>query len=468
MELINDFNKIFVPELIIVFFIIINIIFSFFIKKQEYKIAKITTVTALIAALLSYYTMPVSNIFPVTSKIIILLSALLLLFASHNLLTEKRDKSFLIFSVFLCAIICALGLVTFNNLLYSFLAFLFFGIFSYLLISYRNNDKSKQAANLYRYCLMIASLLFLCGIVIFYLYIGNTDIMYINSISTAYTDSFYYLISSVFIVLAFIIMLGIMPFLNIFENICSLSSSGISTYLTIIPVIAYISFLSKFFVFVCSDNLLCRITIVLIMTFVVICSTFRLIKEENIKKIYAISSVINSALLMIIITGCSVYSISAVIIGLLTYIITMSGLWIVYIMLKTRCQSEEIKDYKGLFYTRPYFTSAYILCIISAIGLPPAAGFIARIYELSALFKTDMNLLYFIVLLICLLSLIAFCYVYLRLIKIMFEKNNNMVSVNKMFLIPKITLYLCTLVILLLFVYPDKLIKISQFIAYYI
>ena len=151
MELINDFNKIFVPELIFVFFIIINIIFSFFIKKQEYKIAKITTVTALIAALLSYYTMPVSNIFPVTSKIIILLSALLLLFASHNLLTEKRDKSFLIFSVFLCAIICALGLVTFNNLLYSFLAFLFFGIFSYLLISYRNNDKSKQAANLYRY-----------------------------------------------------------------------------------------------------------------------------------------------------------------------------------------------------------------------------------------------------------------------------------------------------------------------------
>jgi NADH-quinone oxidoreductase subunit N len=337
-----------------------------------------------------------------------------------------------------------------------------------MLISFRNNEGNKQAANLYGYCLAIASLLFLCGIIIFYLYIGNTDIMYINGISSAFSGSLYYLIALMLIILAFIIMLGIVPFLNIYEKICDLASFGTSAYLTIIPVCAYIAFLSKFFVFLCSDNQLCRLVILLTMTFAILCNIIRLIKEENIKNIYSVIAVINSALLIIIVTGCSVYSISAVILGLFAYIFAMSGLWCVSVMLKTRYRSDKITDYKGLFYARPYFSLAYILCIASVIGLPPSVGFIARIYEFTAFFKTDMQLLYFAILLICLFSLVAFCYVFLRLIKYMFQKNNNIVSINKMFIIPKITLYLCAFVLLLLFIYPDKLIKISQFIAYYI
>ena len=277
----------------------------------------------------------------------------------------------------------ALGLVTFNNLIFSFVSFLIFGIFSYLLVAYRNNEKSKIAANLYGYCLTVSSLLFLIGIVILYLCAGNTDIMYINSVLSIFTDNIYYLLSSLFIILAFIIMLGIIPLFNITEKICDLSTSGISAYLTIIPVVAYIGFLSRYFVFLSSDNPLCRIIIALVMVLTIFCSVFRLVKETNIKKIYSNCSIINSALLIIAITGCSVYSLSAVLLGIFAYVFTMAGLWSVSVMLRTRYQSDDITDYRGLFYTRPYFTLAYLFCITSIMGLPPSGCFIARIYEFS-------------------------------------------------------------------------------------
>lgn len=468
MELISQIKNLFIPEIMIMFFILINIIFLFIVKKHEYKIAKTVTVIALISPLLAYYTIPVSNIFSVASKIIILISALLILFASHNLLTEKRKKAFRFFTIFLCAILSALGLVTFNNLIYSFVSFVLFGIFSYLLIVFRNNERSKQAANLYRYTLIISSLLFLLGILFLYLCVGSTNIININSVLSVYSDNIYYLLSSLLIIFAFIIILGIIPLSNVAERICDLSASKISAYLTIIPVVAYVGFLSKYFVFVSSDNPLCSVIVASAMAITIFCCSFRLVKEENIKKIYSNCAIVSSALLIIAVTVCSVYSLSSVLFGLFAYIFTMAGLWSVSVILRTRYQSDNIIDYRGLFYNRPYFTLAYLFCIVSAMGLPPTGCFIARIYEFSALFKTDINAFYFIILLICLFSLTVFCFCFLRLVKTLFEKNDKPVSISRMFIIPKITLYLCSFVTLLLFVFPDRVIKIAQFIAYYI
>ena len=55
MEIVKDIQNPYLPELILFIFIILNIIFSLFIKKNTYKISKITTISAIALSGLSIF-----------------------------------------------------------------------------------------------------------------------------------------------------------------------------------------------------------------------------------------------------------------------------------------------------------------------------------------------------------------------------------------------------------------------------
>ena len=55
MEIIKDIQNAFLPELIIVIFIVLNIILSLFIRKNAYKTAKIITSTGLVFACIAMF-----------------------------------------------------------------------------------------------------------------------------------------------------------------------------------------------------------------------------------------------------------------------------------------------------------------------------------------------------------------------------------------------------------------------------
>lgn len=145
----------------------------------------------------------------------------------------------------------------------------------------------------------------------------------------------------------------------------------------------------------------------------------------------------------------------------------MAGLWSSAIIFRTRYKSDDITSYSGLFYNRPYFTFAAVICILSLIGFPPTGGFISRLYEYIALSKIDF--IYFVVLTIILILMTLFIFIFSKYLAILFQKNGNSdFNISRMFIIPKLTLYISALIIILSFVYADNLIKLSQLIAYYI
>ena len=53
MIIINDIKNAFLPELIIVIFILLNIILSFFINKNTYKKARIINIIGILSAIIS-------------------------------------------------------------------------------------------------------------------------------------------------------------------------------------------------------------------------------------------------------------------------------------------------------------------------------------------------------------------------------------------------------------------------------
>src|SRR5690606_1364594 len=70
-----------------------------------------------------------------------------------------------------------------------------------------------------------------------------------------------------------------------------------------------------------------------------------------------------------------------------TYVATNLGAFIAVIAASQRLGSDEISDYAGLIRRSPVVAVILMLCLLSLTGIPPTAGFIAKIYIFNGAFQ---------------------------------------------------------------------------------
>ena len=102
----------YLPEFVILVFIVINLVFSLFSGTSVYRISKWTTLLGIILAIGStvylqiepevyaFNNMFLTNIYTVFFKILILISGFFLVLLSRNMIREKRDRASEYFCVF--------------------------------------------------------------------------------------------------------------------------------------------------------------------------------------------------------------------------------------------------------------------------------------------------------------------------------------------------------------------------------
>jgi NAD(P)H-quinone oxidoreductase subunit 2 len=89
-----------------------------------------------------------------------------------------------------------------------------------------------------------------------------------------------------------------------------------------------------------------------------------------------------------------------------------------------RTGSDQIRDYTGLFLRDPWLTCGLSICLLSLGGIPPLAGFFAKLYLFWAAWQSG---LYFTVSIAFLTSVISI-YFYLRVVKVMLTKQAKELS----------------------------------------
>lgn len=478
MNILQDIQNAFLPELVLIIFILINVILAMFIRKHSYKIAQLTTIIALLLSGLSmffiqiepnYYAFNnvfVSNTFTTALKIMILVSAILILIASHNFIREKRQKSFEFFAIFLAGILGAISLISSNEFISAFISIELLGISCYFLSGFRKNHKSKEASLKYLITGASSSAFFLFGVSYIYGLTGQTNFSMINDIYTNYYPNLLFVFANVLIICSLMFKLGCIPFNNWIIDIYEGSTYGVCAYLSLIPKIAAIGFITKLFVLIFSFSPILQIFTAIIALISIVYASIGAIKQTNIKKIYAYSSIIHSGFLLIAMSILNVYSISTVLFYLITYIFMNLGVWIASIIFTTEYITDDISDYKGLFYKRPYFSIALTTCLLSLAGLPITGGFVAKIYLFSSFLRADLT--YTIILFLTLIATVVCVFVYFKIIKELFSSSkNNFELINKK-IMPKTILYLCAFMTIFLGVYPNEFIKLAQIIAYYL
>jgi NADH-quinone oxidoreductase subunit N len=143
--------------------------------------------------------------------------------------------------------------------------------------------------------------------------------------------------------------------------------------------------------------------------------------QTNIKRMLGYSSIAQAGYLMVGLATVG-FSPAADIVGrsgllffLASYALTNLGAFIAIIAISSKLDSDLIGDYSGMGRRAPLLALALTLCLISLIGMPPAAGFMAKFYIFSG--AVQHGLLWLVV--IAVINSVISAYYYLRVVKVM-------------------------------------------------
>jgi NADH-quinone oxidoreductase subunit N len=144
---------------------------------------------------------------------------------------------------------------------------------------------------------------------------------------------------------------------------------------------------------------------------------FAALRQQNIKRLMAYSSIGNVGYILLGLASGSEKGIQAVVFYLAIYLVMTLGVFATILLMKRRgVMVEGIGDLAGLARSQPMMAFALMLFMFSLAGIPPLAGFWGKLYIFMAAVEAK---LYWPAVLGVLASVVA-SYYYLRIVKVMY------------------------------------------------
>jgi NADH-quinone oxidoreductase subunit N len=140
------------------------------------------------------------------------------------------------------------------------------------------------------------------------------------------------------------------------------------------------------------------------------------IRQNNLKRLLAFSSIAQVGFILVGITGSSRAGSASVVYFVLIYIFSNLGAFGVVTLISALTGKEEISDYKGLYATNPLLCWVMAISLFSLAGIPPTAGFFGKFFLLLA----GAGGGHYWLVVIAALNMIISLYYYLRVIRAMF------------------------------------------------
>ncbi len=121
------------------------------------------------------------------------------------------------------------------------------------------------------------------------------------------------------------------------------------------------------------------------------------LRQTNIRRLLGYSSIAQAGNFLVGVAaiaastnGDTQLGAAGVVFFLATYAFTNLGAFFAVMAISNRTNSDEIADYAGMGRRAPIPAAVLLFCLLSLTGLPPTAGFIAKIYIFNAAVQADL------------------------------------------------------------------------------
>ena len=188
------------------------------------------------------------------------------------------------------------------------------------------------------------------------------------------------------------------------------------------------------------------------------------IQQDNIKRMLAYSSIAHAGYILIGLAAIGLspttgtLTQSSVLFYVVAFALADLAAFTAVIVISGKLGSDQISDYAGMGKQAPLVASALTLGLISLIGLPPTAGFIAKFYIFSD--AVNNGLLWLVI--IAVLNSAISAYYYLRVVKVMWLNEPAHEGKAPSSISLRLALAISCLGILLLGIVPAFIMKLAE------
>jgi len=340
----------------------------------------------------------------------------------------------------------------------------------YVLASFKKNSAFSTEAGLKYFILgAFSSGLILFGSSLIYGFSGTTNFEDLARLLSGLSSSSLS-VQAIFLGLSFLaagllFKLAAAPFHMWSPDVYEGAPTTVSTFFAVVPKIGIFAVFLRLFYGTFYDLLPYWQYILLWCALVsVIIGSFVAIRQKKIKRLLAYSAISHVGYLLIAFATGTVEGAQSLLFYLVVYMVTSITIWSVVLSVETlgTPQSKFNTSFQSMVTTNPILAITTALTLFSMAGVPPLAGFCAKLYVFLSAIESS---LIFVSVLAILTSVIAAFY-YIRIIKIMFfEKSRDWVFYKPISQGASLLMGFGLVFIMLCFANPTFLLIITQQMA---
>ena len=145
--------------------------------------------------------------------------------------------------------------------------------------------------------------------------------------------------------------------------------------------------------------------------------SFAAIGQRNIKRLMAYSSIANVGYALLGLAAGTVQGVQGVAIYMAIYLaMTLGAFACILAMRRQNLMYENVEDLSGLARTHPVIAFCFAAMLFSLAGIPPLAGFFAKLYVFAAAIEAGL----FVLVVIAAITTVIGAYYYIRIVKVMY------------------------------------------------
>lgn len=366
------------------------------------------------------------------------LGTLIISLQSYNWLKDhKHVPEFYI--LMLSTLLGMFFMISSNNLLMFYLAL---ELSTIPLAALANFDLEKRRSSEAAFKMIVSSAfssgLLLFGISLVY---GATGTLNFAALSSSFTSAPLNIFAFVLLIAGFGFKISAVPFHLWTADVYEGSPVPVTSYLSVISkgaiLFVLVSVLYKVFTPL-NESWYNMLFIISVLTMII--GNLFALRQQNMKRFLAFSSIAQVGFILIGITGQSAEGSASVIYFVLVYIFSNLAAFGVINLISAATGKENVDDYKGFYKTNPRLSWVLAIALFSLGGIPPTAGFFGKFFLLLAGAGSGNYLL----ITIAALNMVISLYYYLRIIKAMFmDANDDPIENVKAGWSPKLAMMIC-------------------------
>jgi NADH-quinone oxidoreductase subunit N len=299
----------------------------------------------------------------------------------------------------------------------------------YVLVAFLKDGRSSEAALKYLLLGAVSTALTLYGMAYLFGLSGSTNLYEIASFvegADSGTRSALVL-AAVFLAAGLGFKMAVVPFQMWVPDVYQGAPTPVTAYLSVASKAAGFAVVMRIFVVAMGEGLISSDWSNMFAAIAAISMTIGNIAalvQTDIKRMLGYSSIAQAGTFLIGLAAVAaqdpqlLLGTSSVIFFLGTYAFTNLGAFIAVIAISNKIGSDEIADYAGVARRSPWLAAGLTACLLSLTGIPPLAGFWAKVYVFNAAVQADLVWLA----MIGVLNSVISAYYYLRVVLNMYTQ----------------------------------------------